>query len=439
MSDVVIIGAGISGLSCAWTLKQLGIEAVILESSSRPGGVIRTESIDGFLIEWGPNSFQPARAALKMIEEIGLWDELLPPAPNSPRFIYVNGSLRKFPFGPLSFGGIARILREPLVRSKSTKDESVHDFFTRRFGRQAHDRLVGPMLMGIYAADTKKLSMAAVFPRMIEMERQYGSLMGAMLRSFTGRSISSSTPSPSGASSWTPSKPKPRGSIFSFSHGMETLPNRIADRVTIKYNVADARIGDAPVTVISVPAYRAADIVADTHAELATLLRKVQYAPMVIAATALPEDSFNPPLRGFGFLAPRDQGLHVLGTLFSSALFPDRAPEGKVLFTTFVGGAFEPEAVDWPDQRVWETVCLELQRVLKTAAPEPVSLVRHRHAIPQYIIGHERWVESVNAELRKSPGLFLTSNYLTGVSVPGCMEQGERTAHAVAEYLGRKE
>lgn len=431
MSQVIIIGAGITGLSCAWTLKRLGIDAVVLEAGSRPGGVIRTENINGFQVEWGPNSFQPAPTALKIVDEIGLWDDLLPAAPHSPRYIYVNGSLKKFPLGPLSFGGMARILREPLVRSKSPKDESVRDFFTRRFGQQAHDRLVGPMLTGIYAADTNQLSMAAVFPRMVETERQYGSLIGAMLRSFAKKS-SPTFPAQS-------SKPKPRGSIFSFSQGMEMLPRRIAENVTVQYDVSGARAGDAPVTVLAIPAYRAADVVDEKHPVLATLLRKVQYAPMVVAATSVPENSFDPPLRGFGFLAPRNQGLHMLGTLFSSALFPDRAPEGQVLLTSFLGGAFEPEALDWPDERVWATVWRELQRVLKTsAALEPVALVRHRRAIPQYNIGHERWVESVRAELKQWPGLFITSNYLDSVSVPGCIEQAERTAHAVAEYLRSK-
>jgi oxygen-dependent protoporphyrinogen oxidase len=221
---------------------------------------------------------------------------------------------------------------------------------------------------------------------------------------------------------------------------METLPRRIAENVTVKYNVADARTSEAAATVIAVPAHRAGELLADKHPELAALLGEVRYAPMVIAAMSFPEDAFNPPLRGFGFLVPRNQGLHMLGTLFSSALFSDRAPDGKVLVTTFLGGSFEPEAVTWPDERVWQTVSEELRRALKTTAvPEPVTLMRHRHAIPQYRIGHERWVESVKTELRNSPGLFISSNYLTGVSVPACIEHGERTAHAVAEYLRRKE
>ena len=160
---------------------------------------------------------------------------------------------------------------------------------------------------------------------------------------------------------------------------------------------------------------------------------------MVIATVSLPDHSFNAPLESFGFLAPRNQRLHLLGALFSSALFPDRAPKGQELLTCFVGGMFEPDAIDWPDERVWDVVCTEIKSALRTSEmPRPVALFRQPHAIPQYNIGHERWVSAVKAELRSVPGLFITANYLEGVSVPACIDQSNRTARAVAEYLGRK-
>src|SRR5438093_3683637 len=183
MPEVLIIGAGISGLACAWRLKKLGIETEIVEAATRAGGVIRTENINGYQIEWGPNSIQPAPAALKLIDEAGLWDDLLPPDPHAPRYIYANGRLRKFPFGPLSFGGMTRILAEPFIRSKSPRDESVGDFFIRRFGRQAHDRLAGPLFTGIYATDMAQFSMAAVLHCMLEMEREYVCLTAEWYRS----------------------------------------------------------------------------------------------------------------------------------------------------------------------------------------------------------------------------------------------------------------
>ncbi len=427
MPEVTIIGAGITGLSCAWTLKTLGIDAVVLEASSRPGGVIRTERVHSYQIETGPNSFQSSAPALQLVEEAGLWDDLLAPAPNAPRFVYWSGKLRKFPFGPLSSAGVLRLLREPFVRSKSHTDESVQDFFVRRLGRQAHDRLVGPALTGIFAGNSANLSMAAVFPKIVEMEREHGSLVGAFLKSLKRRSKPTGT-----------SRPKPKGAVFSFPAGVETLPKRLAEQLNVKYNIADARTGDTPVTVVAVPSYQASGVVKNRNTNLPGLLENVQYAPMVIAAISLPEHSFKDPLEGFGFLVPRNQGLHLLGALFSSALFPERAPKGQELLTCFLGGMFEPDAIDWPDERVWETVCSEIKSALHTSnVPEPVGLFRQRHAIPQYNIGHERWVAAFKEELKKTPGLFIAGNYLEGVSVPACIEQGGRTANAVAEYLGR--
>src|SRR5262249_17273792 len=144
--------------------------------------------IDGYRVESGPNSIQAAAPALQLVEEAGLWDDLLPPAPNAPRFVYWDGKLRKFPFGPLTAWGVLRLLREPFVWSKSRTDQSVRDFFIRRLGRQAHDRLVAPALTGIYAGNTANLSIAAVFPKIVAMEREHGSLTRAFLGSLRGRS-----------------------------------------------------------------------------------------------------------------------------------------------------------------------------------------------------------------------------------------------------------
>jgi oxygen-dependent protoporphyrinogen oxidase len=430
MADVIIIGAGISGLSCAWTLKTLGIESVILEQSSRPGGVIHTGKINGYQVEYGPNALQSAPAALKLIDEAGLWDEILAPAPNAPRFVFWDGKLRKVPFGPLKASGILRALREPFVRSKSPADESVRDFFVRRVGVQIHDRLVAPALTGIYAANTANLSMAAALPKIVEMERESGSLARAFLKTLRGRKT---------AAAEAPSRPKPKGSSFSFQEGLEVLPRRLSEQLNIQYNVATAALNMAPVTVVTTPAASASRLFEAQNPQLSTLLKRVEYAPMVIAAVSVHDFSFKEPLNGFGFLVARNQGLRILGALFSSALFPGRAPKGRELLTCFVGGAFEPEAVDWPDVRIWETVCPELKGALQTSeVPEPVALFRHRQAIPQYNIGHDRWVRAVKDELKKMPGIFIASNYLEGVSVPACIEQGDRTAHAVAEYLGRK-
>jgi oxygen-dependent protoporphyrinogen oxidase len=157
---------------------------------------------------------------------------------------------------------------------------------------------------------------------------------------------------------------------------------------------------------------------------------------MVIAATTLADDSLTAPLRGFGFLATRSERMNILGTIFNSNLFNGRAPRGRHLLTSFLGGALKPEVFDWPEERVWDVVGSELKRILKSKLqPTPVGLFRHRRAIPQYTIGHSDRIRALQTELRRSPGLFITGNFFDGVSVPACMEHGDRTAQDVAAFL----
>ena len=429
MSDVIIIGAGITGLSCAWRLKKLGIESRILESSNRPGGVIHSERSDGYLIEHGPNSLLPAAENFALLDETELTSEIIEADRRAPRYICLNHELRQAPFGPMTVPGLLRALAEPLIRSRSPQDESVHDFFVRRVGPQAQDRLVAPFVTGIYAGDTRTLSMAATFPKLHEMERQHGSLIVGMLKS----------KKPKGAR---------RGHTCSFVDGMEALPRRLARDANIIYDSGGISVGPGlevrwssgetkpRAVVVTAPASHANGIIERGFPDIAGLLGNVDYAPMVIATTSVPEAAFPRPLRGFGFLVPRTENLHLLGTLFSSSLFPGRAPQGRHLLTSFVGGALEREAIDWPDHRIWEIVRSELQTVLKTTSPpEPIRVVRRHHAIPQYRIGHERWLASLKDKLQRAPGLFVTGNYTEGVAVASCMETGEKTARDVAAFL----
>jgi protoporphyrinogen/coproporphyrinogen III oxidase len=432
--DVVVIGAGITGLTCAWRLQKLGFDVLVLESSNRAGGVIRTESIDGHLVEWGAGSLLPTGHTIGFLDELGLLKDLIEANPKSPRYIVVNGQMKAVPFGPLSFKGLFRALAEPFVRTKSgangNPDESVASFFRRRFGPEAHDRLAAPFVAGIYAGDTEKLSIGATFPRMLEVERTYGSLMTGMLRR---------KPNPSQKTE-KPATPRRAGRISSFPDGMEALPRRIAEGLTIRFNTSGVRIGTdvhPKATVVAIPAYQAAAMFEETNPEISAILSSIEYAPIVVAATSLPVEGLTESHRGFGFLVSKGERLNILGTVFNSSLFADRAPHNRLLLTTFLGGATKPEAFDWPDQRVWNVVCSELKLILKSSVPpDPVALFRHRRAIPQYTIGHRARIETLRNELKRSPGLFMAGNYLDGVSVPACLEQGDATAHAVAEFLG---
>ena len=421
MPDVVVIGAGISGLTCARRLQQLGFEPLVLESGDRIGGVIRSQRVQEHLIEWGPNSLLPTEHSFQILDELGLTAQLIQANPRAPRYIVVGGKLRKVPFGPLTVAGITRAMAEPFVRSKAAGDESIATFARRRFGLQVHDRLVAPAVSGIYAGDTEKLSIAACFPRISKLEREYGSVVLGMLRGRSGKTK------------------KRRAVISSFPEGLETLTQRMAAGLTIQLKSCGIRIGQnlqAKATVLATPAYRSAEVVESSSPDLAEALRSIEYSPIVVAATSLGQDSLPSSLQGFGFLVPQTERLNILGTVFNSLLFPGRAPQGRLLLTSFLGGALRPEVFDWPEERVWDVVCKEVKHVLKSALqPRPLCLFRHRRAIPQYTIGHNRRVDAIGAELRKLPGLFITGNFLEGVSVPACMEHADRTAYAVADFL----
>jgi oxygen-dependent protoporphyrinogen oxidase len=272
--------------------------------------------------------------------------------------------------------------------------------------------------------------MAATFPKLVEMERQHGSLLSAMLKSRKTRERTR------------------RGHTSSFLGGMETLPRRLASRCAIVFNsqriVVNSRlnvqwtVGESQpkAVVITTPSFRANTILEEVVPRAAQLLNQIKYAPMVIATVCLTESAFPASLKGFGFLVPRSEKLHLLGTLFSSALFPARAPQGHHLLTAFLGGALEPEVFGWPDERIWDVVQNELKIVLKTSGrPEPLRIVRRAQAIPQYQIGHERLIATLKDEIRATPGLFLAGNYMEGVSVASCMEIGERAAHDVAAFV----
>lgn len=442
MTDVVVVGAGLAGLACAWELARRGVEVRVLERDPVSGGVVRTHDIDGFRVEAGPNTILPTPAAMEIIREAGLGGEVVRARSGLSRLVYIGGRLRRVPW-VLSPGGLLRALGEPFIPRRGgrptrggrheglpgSEDESLEGFFTRRFGRQVHARLVVPFVGGIYAGDTGELGVESTFPRLAEWERRYGSVALGMLRA--------------------PRQGK-RFGLCSFRQGMRSLPAALARDLEVRCGVSDLRVrrletgrwqiessdgeDTARVVVLAVPAHACGGCVADPV--LAGLLADVVYAPILVAASALDAGQLRDPLNAFGFLVPRSEGLRMLGTLYSSTLFPGRAPDGKVLLTTFLGGRLDPESPAWPDARVWETVEAELRAVLAfTGGLRSVALFRYVRGIPQFRTGHGAWRQRVRGRLGDLGGLFLTGNYLEGVSVPMTLEHGREQALEVHRYL----
>jgi protoporphyrinogen/coproporphyrinogen III oxidase len=448
---VLVIGGGISGLACAYHLQQAGIPVRALEAGSRPGGVIATKRKDGFCLEVGPQSFLSTEPLARLIDALGLKDQLLHANQRAPRYILMGGRLVPAPLAPpsllttslFSAGTKWRLVTEILRHTRPpAEDESIAAFVRRKFGDELLDRLVAPFVSGVYAGDAERLSLRAAFPKVHEFEAQYGSVLRGAVKS-------------------RPAKGTPHAGLCSFRDGMETFPRAIAARLgsslLLETRVSRLRHGKAngkpwfevditrhnhsetlpaSAVVIATPTNIASEILLGLSDKFAPLFSRIEYAPVAVVSACYRREQIQRPPDGFGFLVPRSEGLRALGTVFNSALFAGRAPDGMVCFTSFAGGATDPKFCELSDEEITETICAEVARVLGiTGKPVATNVLRHARALPQYNLGHSQIVNSLEALTAAMPGLFLAGNYLAGPSVGACVEQAFRTAEAVRVYL----
>jgi oxygen-dependent protoporphyrinogen oxidase len=476
--EAVVIGAGISGLLCAYRLKTLGVDVALIEKSDCVGGVIQSERINGYLIERGPNSSQGTEELMALVEELGITGEIAEGDPRAPAFVCFNGRLHPVPAGPgafiksslLSARGKLRILAEPFVRTRrSGEEESVYSFAYRRIGREAAERIVAPFVSGIYAGDAQALSVQAAFPRLANLETSYGGLIrGAFAKAREARRAKTS------AAAVVAKAAPARRRLVSFRDGMSCLTSTLASRIgedlmtgcgdcsvriaggdagNATSRVADSAMSDANGSaarfvvsfsgagrgeemtcarlIIATPAGAAASLVAPLSEDLSRLLKEITYPPLAIVYLSYDEDAIRTSLRGFGFLVAPSEKVNILGCVWNSSLFKGRAPQGKVLLTVFIGGARNPEVVRLGDAELVSIAHGELQKILHIERePHPVSITRHERAIPQYNLGHAERVRSIESLLADIPGLSLACNYLHGVSTGDCIKEADRIARA---------
>jgi oxygen-dependent protoporphyrinogen oxidase len=468
--DVVVIGAGISGLVCSYRLKSLGLDVALIESTDRVGGVITSENVDGYLIERGPNSTQGTEELLALVDELGIGGDLIEGDPKAPAYVYFAGRLHPVPTGPgallksglLSAGGKLRLLAEPLIpRRRSDEEESVADFARRRIGRQPAERMVAPFVSGIYAGDSEKLSVQAAFPRLANLETSYGGLIrGTIAKAREARRAKKS------AAAVLEKAAPARRRLVSFSSGMSLLPQSLAARIgedlltgcreialsmrpsggtgheadpifEIEY-VRESRTGrfSCRQIVIAVSAFGAAGLIQPLSAEIGSLLGEIEYPRLAVVHAAYDRRSVHHSLEGFGFLAAPSERLNVLGCVWSSSLFTGRAPEGKVLLTTFAGGARNPDITALPDSELVSLVHRDLSNALGIESdPNVVAITRWERAIPQYNLGHAARVRRVEALLKDAPGVHLIGNYLHGVAVGDCVKDADARAREIATRI----
>ncbi len=450
-AQTVVIGGGISGLACAFRLRQLGIPVLLLEQSQRVGGVIDSVQQDGFLFECGPQSFLSTDLLLELVDALGLGPELLRADPRAPRYILTRGRLEPVPMAPpalltTSLLGISskwQLLSEPFRRSHPpARDESVADFVRRKFGTELLELLVGPFVSGVYAGDPEKLSLRSAFPSAYEWEKEYGSVLRGAMKS-------------------RPPKEKPRPTLCSFQGGVVTLVRALGEKLggsvhlgarvismhrgrtngKSQFELSVAHQGrtellKASAVVVATETEAAGQVLSGISEHFVAQFTKIEYAPVAVVAGGYREEQMAHPVDGFGFLVPRREGMRVLGTVWNSSLFPGRAPKGMVNLTSFAGGATDRELLQSSDAEVADTIAQEVARVLKiTGQPATTRVQRYARALPQYNLGHGATIAALRELCAISPGLFLTGNYLEGPSIGVCVEQAFHTAQAVQQYL----
>lgn len=441
--SIAVVGAGLSGLAAAHRLRQRGRAVTVYEAAEAPGGVVATVRGEGFLADLGPNTMQTRHTAVRaLLQDLGLWSERVLPAPGAAnRYVVRGGAVVALPASPrgalktrvLSPRGKLRVLREPFVRRSADPDESLADLVRRRLGPEVLDYAVAPFVGGVWAGDPERLSARHAFPLLTTLEAEHGSLLRGLLARRRPEA----------------SEPVERGT-YSFRDGLSRLVDRLARAVGpdlrtgarvrslsrdgdawIVGVMADGRVAEArhAGVVLTVPLWALGRLALPFETGS---LQAVPYPPLSVLALGFRRTEVAHPLDGFGVLLPPREGKGTLGVLFSSSLFPDRAPEGHVLLTAFVGGRLFPEQATRPPDAVLRTALQGLGPLLGLKG-DPV-FVRHRfwpHAIPQYEVGYEGVLGRLAALEGEHPGLRFAGNFRGGVAVADALKAGLDAADAL--------
>jgi oxygen-dependent protoporphyrinogen oxidase len=456
MKKVVVIGGGISGLTAAHLLvnQTSELEVTVLESDERPGGKIWTEKADGYLCEKGPNGFLDNKPrTLELCKSLGI-EPVRSNENSKKRFIFAEGKLKALPESPVSFiksdlltlRGKLRLLLE-LNAPKGPADETVADFIIRRLGSEALDKLIDPMCSGIYAGDPYRMSIKSCFPRIKELEQEYGSLFKALFKIRKQKKMeqkSAGSPKVSVA---------PGGTLTSFYDGIQTITDTIAEKLgkRIRLGVAAAGItkengsyrvitseGDihADIVILATPAYASSGMLEDLDRELADKLSEIPYPHVSVVCFGYKKDKVTHPLNGFGFLVPHREKRNILGTLWDSSVFPNRASGENVLLRTMIGGSKNPVIETFDDNKVADVVLSELQGIMGlTTDPDFIKVYRWDRAIPQYALGHINLLDFIEKKLGNYPGLYLTGNAYRGIGINDCIENSYKLAEKIIKQI----
>ncbi len=460
--DVIVVGAGISGLSAALSLKQKGFAIAILEKEPQVGGKIQTFQDSAGVSEFGPDTFlHKSPQLMQVISHLGLHDRLLASSESAKkRYIFLKKRVVALPIGLKQFlfssflpwYGKIRLALEPWQKSGPSDSESVADFFQRRMGRAAVENLFDPFVTGIYAGDVNKLGAKENFSGFVAVEKRYGSLFQFMARAMKRLA-----------------KRKKQGfkrksGMFSFPNGLrelrDALQKQLGDDLFIGMNVDEVRREkkgwlvscldsngknrkfSAKTILFAIPAKELSSLLVKYDRELSDALNEIVYAPVSTGTLFYKPEDVVQELDGFGFLIPRKQKVDLLGSIWHGSLFPAHVASPLQALRFYLGGDTAPQLAHLSKEKTIEIVNRDLVKcgiIRDQAKPEAVHFHSDHAAIPQYYCGHSQIVARVEARLQTLPGIFLGGNYLRGVSLNDCVAESNRQIFRISRYLQKNE
>ena len=452
---IAIIGAGISGLTTARLLQKKGFEVHVFEKNDYPGGSIVTEKEGDWLIDLGPNStLETSQELRQMVDDLGLQSEKVYANPLSDnRFIVRDGRLHVLPLKPgaflktslFSWKAKLRLLKEPFIAPVQAEDVSLADFVRYRLGDEFLDYAINPFVAGVYAGDPEQLSTAAGFAKLWALEQKYGGLIKGMIKGAKERKQRNEVA-------------KDRAKMFSFVNGMRVLPTALAEALPegtlhLQTSVQTVKKDDRGFVlrlqqggrekeerfdqvVVSVPTYVQSGLLKELIGSETAPLDEVAYPPVAVVFLGFKREDVRHPLDGFGFLVPEKEQRQILGTIFSSTLFPARAPEGHVALTTFVGGTRQPENALLPESDLLERVLKDLRELIGVQGkPAFVRIRQWPKAIPQYKVGYKKIQQLFGIWEERFPGLHFAGNFRRGISLGDSV----LSAHETVERMVKQE